>query len=343
MNPFVYERATDAAGAVRAIADNPRAKLLGGGTNLIDLMKDDVEHPSTLVDINRLQILAAVTQTDAGLLAGALVRNSDLANDPAVRKQYPLLSQALLSGASAQLRNLATTGGNLLQRTRCYYFTDPSYGACNKRAPGTGCAAVSGFNRIHAILGQTDEGPTSPHTCIATNPSDMNVAMAALQTVVEISGPKGKRTMPVREFHRLVGKTPELDTNLRPDELITGVVLPASAAGFAGHSYYLKARDRQSYAFANVSVAAGLQMEAGVIKSVAFAMGGVCHKPWTSAEAEHLMIGKPATAETFQQAAEVATRGAKGYENNTFKIELAKNCFVRAFVLATQGTGSAAA
>ena len=306
-------------------------------------MKDHVEHPSTLVDINRLQVLATVTQAEDGLLAGALVRNSDLANDPQVRKQYPLLSQALLSGASAQLRNLATTGGNLLQRTRCYYFMDPSYAACNKRAPGSGCAAVNGFNRIHAILGQTDDGPASPHTCIATNPSDMNVAMAALEAVVEISGPKGKHTMPVREFHRLVGKTPELDTNLKPDELITGVMLPASAANFAANSYYLKARDRQSYAFANVSVAAGLQMDGNLIKSVAFAMGGVCHKPWTSPAAEHLMIGKPATAETFKAAAAAATEGAKGYENNSFKIELAKNCIVRAFTLAAQGTGSAAA
>ena len=343
MNPFVYERAADASGAIRVIAANKNAKLLGGGTNLIDLMKDDVEHPSTLVDINRLQGLAAVTQDEHGLLAGALVRNSDLANDPAVRKQYPLLSQALLSGASAQLRNLATTGGNLLQRTRCYYFMDPSYAACNKRAPGSGGAAVHGFNRIHAILGQTDEGPTSSHTCIATNPSDMNVAMAALQAVVQISGPKGQHTMPVREFHRLVGKTPELDTNLKADELITGVLLPTQAANVAAHSYYLKARDRQSYAFANVSVAAGLELDGETIQSVAFAMGGVCHKPWTSPEAEHLMVGKPATEATFQAAAAVATHGAKGYENNSFKIELAKNCIVRAFTLAAQGTGSATA
>ncbi len=342
MNPFIYERATDAESAIRAIHTNPHAKLLGGGTNLIDLMKDDVEHPSTLVDVTRLQALAAVTQSDKGLLAGALVRNSDLANDPAVRRQYPLLSQALLSGASPQLRNLATTGGNLLQRTRCYYFMDPAYAACNKRAPGSGCSAVEGFNRIHAILGQTDEGPKSSHTCIATNPSDMNVAMAALGTIVEISGPKGKHTLPVREFHRLVGKTPELDTNLKPDELITGTLLPLTAAGFAPHSYYLKARDRQSYAFANVSVAAGLQMDGGVIKAVAFAMGGVCHKPWTSTEAEHVMIGKPATAETFQHAAVAAIEGARGYENNSFKIELAKNCIVRAFTLAAQGTAAAA-
>ncbi len=343
MNPFTYERAQQPDAAIHTLSSNPHAKLLGGGTNLIDLMKDDVEHPSTLVDITRLQMLAAVTPSDGGLLTGALVRNSDLANTPEVRTKYPLLSQALLSGASAQLRNLATTGGNLLQRTRCYYFMDPSYTACNKRVPGSGCSAVHGFNRVHAILGQTDDGPTSPHTCIATNPSDMNVAMAALRAVVEITGPKGKRSMPVREFHRLVGTTPQLDTNLKPDELITGVVLPSNAAVFAPHSYYLKARDRQSYAFANVSVAAGLELDGSVIKAVAFAMGGVCHKPWTSEEADHSMVGKPATAETFKQAAELATRGAKGYENNSFKIELAKNCIVRAFVLATQGTGTASA
>ncbi len=343
MNPFAYQRAQDAAAAIDVIAHNRNAKLLGGGTNLIDLMKDDVEHPSTLVDITRLQMLAMVSPGEGGLLAGALVRNSDLANDPQVRKTYPLLSQALLSGASAQLRNLATTGGNLLQRTRCYYFMDPTYAACNKRAPGSGCAAVNGFNRIHAILGQTDEGSTSPHTCIATNPSDMNVAMAALSAIVEISGPKGKHTTPIREFHRLVGHTPELDTNLKPDELITGALLPQKSAAFAAHSYYLKARDRQSYAFANVSVAAGLELEGDTIKSVAFAMGGVAHKPWTSPEAEHAMVGKPANADTFKQAAELATHGAKGYENNAFKIELAKNCIVRAFTLAAQGTGTASA
>ncbi len=343
MNPFSYQRASDPAMAIQAIADNSRAKLLGGGTNLIDLMKDDVEHPSTLVDITRLAGLATIAQVDRGLMVGALARNSDLANEPDVRTHYPLLSQALLSGASTQLRNLATTGGNLLQRTRCYYFMDPTYAACNKRAPGTGCSAVQGFNRIHAILGQTDHGPTDKSTCIATNPSDMSVAMAALQAIVQIDGVKGKHTMPVREFHRLVGTTPQLDTNLQRNELITGVLLPREAADFAAHSYYLKARDRQSYAFANVSVAAGLRMQGSLITGVAFAMGGVCHKPWTSTEAERLMIGKPATADTFQQAAAVTLKGAKGYENNSFKIELARNCIVRAFTLASQGTGTASA
>ncbi len=343
MNPFQYQRVQEPDAAIHAIASNRNAKLLGGGTNLIDLMKDDVEHPSTLVDITRLQTLATITPAEGGHRLGALVRNSDLANNPGVRKTYPLVSQAILAGASAQLRNLATTGGNLLQRTRCYYFTDPSYAACNKRSPGSGCAAIKGFNRVHGVIGQTDEGKSSPHTCIATNPSDMNVAMAALGATVEISGPKGKHSMPIRDFHRLVGKTPELDTNLHPDELITGVLMPVSAAKFANNSYYLKARDRQSYAFALVSVAAGLEIEGGTIKSVALALGGIAHKPWTSHEAEQALIGKPANEASYRAAAEAAMRGAKGYEHNAFKIELAKNCIVRAFTLAAQGTQTAAA
>ncbi len=342
MNPFTYERATAPDAAVHSLAANKSAKLLGGGTNLVDLMKQEVEHPTTLIDITRLQTLAQVEPVDGGHRVGALVRNSDLANTPDVRKTYPLLSQALLAGASPQLRNLATTGGNLMQRTRCYYFYDPALPACNKRVAGSGCAAIKGLNRIHAILGQTDEGPTSPHTCIATNPSDMNVALAALDAHVEITGPKGKKTVPVREFHRLVGKTPELDTNLQRDELITAVHLPASAAKFAGHSYYLKARDRQSYAFALVSVAAGLELDGNNIKSAAFAMGGVAHKPWTSKAAEQALVGKPATEATYKAAAEVALQGAKGYEHNTFKIELAKSCIVRAFTLAALGTSRSA-
>ncbi len=342
MNPFTYERASAPEAAVHTLAGNRNAKLLGGGTNLIDLMKQNVEQPTALIDITRLQTLATIAPAEGGHRIGALVRNSDLANTPDVRKTYPLLSQALLAGASAQLRNLATTGGNLMQRTRCYYFYDPALAACNKRAPGSGCGAIKGFNRIHAVLGQTDEGPASPHTCIATNPSDMNVALAALDAQVEVSGPKGHHVMPVREFHRLPGKTPELDTNLQHDELITGVHLPASAAKFAEHSYYLKARDRQSYAFALVSVAAGLELEGNTIKSVAFALGGVAHKPWTSKAAEQALIGKPATAETYKAAATAAMQGATGYSSNTFKIELAKQCIVHAFTLAAQGTQRAA-
>ena len=337
MNPFSYQRAAAPDAAIQALSSTPNSKLLGGGTNLVDLMKDNVEHPSTLIDITRLQTLATVEAAEGGHRAGALVRNSDLANDPVIRTTYPLLSHALLSGASPQLRNLATTGGNLMQRTRCYYFTDTAFPACNKRVPGSGCAALNGFNRIHAVLGQTDEGPASPHTCIATNPSDMSVAMAALNATVEITGPKGKRTLPVRDFHRLVGADPARDTNLETDELITGVLLPASATRYARNSYYLKARDRQSYAFALVSVAAGLQMSGNTIQSAGLALGGVAHKPWTSAEAEAALAGKPADEKTFRKAAEILTRGAKGYEHNAFKIELAKGCIVRALTLAAAG------
>lgn len=338
MIPFDYERATSPENAVRSLAGNNKAKLLGGGTNLVDLMKQNVEQPTTLIDITRLQTLSEVKAADGGHTLGALVRNSDLANTLEVLQNYPLLSQALLAGASAQLRNLATTGGNLMQRTRCYYFYDASLPACNKRVPGSGCGAIDGFNRIMAVLGQTDEGPTGAHTCIATNPSDMNVAMAALDAHVELDGPKGKRTMPVRDFHRLPGTTPQMDTNLHHDELITAVHMPAAASKFAAHSYYLKARDRQSYAFALVSVAAGLELEGDTIRSVAFALGGVAHKPWTSKAAEHELVGKPANEATFKAAAEAAMRGAKGYEHNAFKIELAKQCIVRAFTLAAAGT-----
>ena len=265
MNPFSYQRVDGPDAALHAVLAGHGAKLLAGGTNLVDLMKYGVETPAVLVDVNHVG-LDKVEASASGARIGALVRNSDLANHPDIVANYPLLSHALLSGASAQLRNRATTGGNLMQRTRCYYFMDTAFSACNKRLPGSGCGAVDGFNRIHAVLGQTDEGAQSAHTCIATNPSDMNVALYALNAMVEIQGPKGKRTMPVREFHRLPGKDPALDTNLKADELIVGVTLPASK--FGKNSWYLKARDRQSYAFALVSVAAGLEVDGGQIKSV---------------------------------------------------------------------------
>ena len=334
MNPFQYQRATSTDAAIQAGAPHG-AKFLAGGTNLIDLMKYNVEHPSTLIDINHVQSSDVVGGSSGGVTIGAGVRNSDLANHPLVRTQYPLLSQALLSGASPQLRNLATTGGNLLQRTRCYYFMDTAFPECNKRAPGTGCGAIKGFNRIHAILGQTDRGTRSAETCIATNPSDMNVAMSALNATVQVEGPKGKRSIPFADFHRLPGKDPELDTTLRPDELILAVDLPP--AKFARNSYYLKARDRQSYAFALVSVAAGLEMDGQTIRSAGLSLGGVAHKPWRSPEAEHALAGQPATPETFGKAADLALAGAKGYEHNAFKIELARQCIVRAFTLAAQG------
>jgi xanthine dehydrogenase YagS FAD-binding subunit len=311
-------------------------KYLGGGTNLIDLMRYGVEAPSTLMDITALPLTRLENTPAGGVLIGALVRNSDLANASRIRKDYPLVSQALLAGATPQLRNMATTGGNLMQRTRCYYFMDPAYPACNKRSPGSGCAAVRGFNRIHAILGQTDHGPAAPDTCIATNPSDMNVAMLALDATVHVQGPRGKRSIPIAEFHRLPGSKPELDTTLSPDELITHVELPPPR--FALNSWYLKARDRQSYAFALVSVAAGLEMEGGAIKSASVAMGGVAHKPWRVQPAEHLLSGAVPHADVFRRYADAALAGAKGYEHNEFKIQMARQAIVRCLTIAAKGT-----
>ncbi|WP_263384325.1 FAD binding domain-containing protein [Granulicella arctica] len=334
MNPFAYQRATAPDAAIHAVTA-PGAKFLGGGTNLIDLMKDEVEHPSLLIDITHLDLAQVAATPTGGLLIGALVRNSDLANHELVKTNYPLLSEALLSGASPQLRNMATTGGNLLQRTRCYYFTDVAFPACNKRKPGSGCAAINGFNRIHAILGQSDHGATSPETCIATNPSDMNVAMAALGATVHVQGPKGKRSIPFADFHRLPGNTPQLDTNLKPDELILSVELPP--AKFAKNSHYLKARDRNSYAFALVSVAAGLEMNGSTIKSAGLALGGVAHKPWRSIEAEKSLTGATPGPEAFKKVADIALTGAKGYEHNAFKVELAKQSIIRALTVAAQG------
>ena len=323
MNPFTYSRATDAQQAVSGIASQSAAKFLGGGTNLIDLMKMGVETPNALIDINRLP-LAQVEELPggAGIRIGALVRNSDLAEHPLVRERYPVLSEALVAGASPQLRNLATTGGNLMQRTRCYYFYDPAFPACNKRNPGSGCGAVNGFNRIHAILGQSEQ-------CIATNPSDMNVALAALDAVVRVQGPKGERQIPIGDFHRLPGNTPNVDTNLQPDELITAVDLPALP--FAVRSHYLKVRDRASYAFALVSVAAVLDMRAdGTINGGRIALGGVAHKPWRAFDAEKQLAGQRADERLFRAAAEAALRDAKAYQHNAFKIELAKRSIIRA-------------
>jgi xanthine dehydrogenase YagS FAD-binding subunit len=325
MNPFNYQRATAPEQAVHAVSAHG-AKFLGGGTNLVDLMRYNVEHPTTLIDVTRLDFNQIATTGNTTTI-GAGVRNSDLANHETIRTSYPLLSQALLSGASPQLRNMATTGGNLLQRTRCYYFMDTAFPACNKRTPGSGCAAIKGFNRIHAILGASDE-------CIATNPSDMNVALAALNATIHVTGPKGKRTIPIADFHRLPGNTPQLDTNLKPDELITAVELPAPK--FAKHSYYLKVRDRQSYAFALVSVAAGLEMSGNTIQSAGLALGGVAHKPWRSPEAEKFLVGTVASPDAFKKAADLAVAGAKPQEHNAFKIELAKQSIVRALTLAAQ-------
>ena len=322
MYPFTYSRATDPNAAVNALADSPKTKLLGGGTNLVDLMKMGVETPNRLVDITRLDLAKIELLPDGkGVRIGALVRNSDLAEHPLIAERYPVLSQALLAGASAQLRNMATTGGNLLQRTRCYYFYDPAFPACNKRVPGSGCGALEGYNRVCGVLGTSE-------ACIATNPSDMNVALAALDAVVRVQGPKGGREIPFAEFHRLPGDHPEHDTNLQPDEIITAVDLPASP--WAGKSYYLKVRDRASYAFALVSVAAALEVADGTIKTARVALGGVAHKPWRSKEAEAALVGEKPGDAIFKTAAVAAMQGARGYKYNNFKIELARRSIVRA-------------
>jgi xanthine dehydrogenase YagS FAD-binding subunit len=321
MDAISYERATDVSAAIKA-AQQPGVAFIGGGTNLLDLMKGGVARPSKLVDITHIDGLGAVTPLpDGGLAIGALVRNSDAANHAWIRERYPLLSQALLAGASAQLRNMATVGGNLMQRTRCYYFYDTGFQQCNKRMPGSGCAALEGNNRIHAILGASDQ-------CIATNPSDMNVALAALDAVVRVNGPQGERAIPFAEFHRLPGDHPEVDTTLKPGELITSVDLPPPL--FAEHSHYLKVRDRASYAFALVSVAAALQMDGDTVKTARIALGGVAHKPWRATATEQMLVGKPLSHDTLQRAAALAVRDAKGYRENGFKIELAQRAIVRA-------------
>jgi xanthine dehydrogenase YagS FAD-binding subunit len=326
MKPFAYTRVTTSQTAVQAVVRDQTAKFIAGGTNLIDLMKEDVVQPGHLVDINRLE-LTRIEEREGGLRLGALGRNSDTANHRLVRERYPLVSQAILAGASPQLRNAATNGGNLMQRTRCYYFYDLAM-PCNKREPGSGCGALEGFNRIHAIFGASDQ-------CIAVHPSDFCVALAALDAVVQVEGPQGARSIPFADFHRLPGDTPQLDTNLKRDELITAIDLPRTASAFAGHSYYLKVRDRASYAFALVSVAAALEVENGTIKQARLAMGGVAHKPWRAREAETILTGARANEQTFKRAADAAMQGARGYEHNTFKIELGKRAIVRALAVAT--------
>lgn len=327
MNAFTYARASDVAQAVSSVATKARAKFLGGGTNLIDLMKMGVETPAQIVDINRLPLTQIEELAGGGVSIGGLARNSDVAEHALIRERYPVLSQALLAGASPQLRNMATVGGNLMQRTRCYYFYDPAFPQCNKRNPGSGCGALQGYNRIHAILGQSEQ-------CIATNPSDMNVALAALEAVVRVQGPKGEREIPIAEFHRLPGSTPNVDTNLKEDELITAVDLPA--VPFATRSHYLKVRERASYAFALVSVAAALEIDAGrKITAVRIALGGVAHKPWRAQKAEQQLVGREANEKAFRAAAEAELAAAKAYAHNGFKIELAKRSIVRALTTVT--------
>ncbi len=320
MKTFDYTRANSTDEAILAINSIEQAKFLGGGTNLIDLMKEGVEQPDHLIDVTKLSLAQIEELPDGGVRIGAMARNSDTANHPLIRQRYPVLSQAFLAGASPQLRNMATVGGNLMQRTRCYYFTDTAM-PCNKREPGSGCAAIEGFNRIHGILGTSEQ-------CIATHPSDMCVALAALDAVVRVQGSDGERKIAIADFYRLPEDTPEIETELQPGELITAVDLPASE--FSDKSYYVKVRDRNSYAFALVSVAAALNIQDNVIQDARVAMGGVALKPWRAFEAEEMLVGKQPNEQTFRQAAEITLAGAKTYEHNAFKVELGKRAIVRA-------------
>lgn len=324
---FEYTRATGVADAVRWMQVDPNAKFIAGGTNLIDLMKQNVERPTRLIDISRLPLNTVEPTASNGVRIGALVPNFDLAYHPLIEQRYPLLSSAILAGASQQLRNMASTGGNLLQRTRCYYFYDVAT-PCNKRQPGSGCSALYGLNRMHAILGGSED-------CVATHPSDMCVALAALEAKVLVTGSAGDRTIAFADFHRLPGNAPQRDTNLEPGELITAVELPAQ--GFATHYTYLKIRDRLSYAFALVSVAAGLDLDGEVIKDARLVLGGVAHKPWRDPAAESALRGKIPNRETFTLAADLVLREAKGLAHNSFKIDLAHRAILRALGQAAQG------
>jgi xanthine dehydrogenase YagS FAD-binding subunit len=323
METFTIQQAADPRAAIEAASTTTGSKYIAGGTNLVDLMKMYVETPAVLVNINGLGLKKIETLPHGGVRIGALVRNSDLAYHPLIQKRYPVLSQALLSGASPQLRNMATTGGNILQRTRCPYFFDISF-PCNKRAPGSGCSAINGYNRSHAILGGSDH-------CIATHPSDMCVAMAALDASIRIEGPDGEKVIPFTNFHLLPGDTPEKETVLKPGELITAVDLPHLPG--TTRSHYLKVRDRASYEFALASAAVVLDIENGNIRSARIALGGVGTKPWRAVKAEQLLSGRP-SPELFNTVAVAALEDAKSHTYNGFKIELAKRTLVRALTIA---------
>lgn len=332
MRPFTYSRANEPAAALKLLADNPKAKFLAGGTNLLDLMKEDVERPTQLIDISGLSLneIKAITTgvNQGGVSIGSLGKNTDTANHPLIRQNYPLLTQAILAGASGQLRNMATNGGNLLQRTRCPYFYEVSM-PCNKRAPGTGCGAKEGINRMHAIFGWSEQ-------CVAVYPSDMAVALAALDAVVKVRSADGQeRSIPIAEFHRLPGDKPEQDTNLTANELVTAIELPTNR--FANKSYYLKVRDRASYAFALVSVAAALEMQGSIIRQVRLAMGGVAHKPWRARKAEQMLVGQEATEANFKRAADAEMADAKPLAHNAFKVELGNRGIVLALQMALNG------
>lgn len=323
MNPFHYEQSLEVDSSVDRVSRAPEATFLAGGTNLLDLMKLGVETPAVLVDVRKLPLAQIQELPEGGLRLGALARNSDVAHHPLVRERYPMLSQALLAGASGQIRNMASVGGNLLQRTRCSYFRDLAT-PCNKREPGSGCSALEGINRMHAVLGVSD-------ACIATHPSDMAVPLAALGATVQIKGPKGERSVPFGDFHLLPGKTPQRETVLEHGELITAVDLPALPA--ARRSLYLKVRDRASYAFALASVAAVLEVEGGRIRQARLALGGVGTKPWRAAEAEQKLAGQAPSPEVFQAAAKTALEGARPRAHNGFKVELAQRLIVRALTM----------
>jgi xanthine dehydrogenase YagS FAD-binding subunit len=331
MHSFEFTRPADQAAAIATAAQSKTAqqgadvRFLGGGTTLIDLMKLNVETPARVLDINRLPLDKIEATSDGGLKIGAMVRNSDLANHARVQKDYSVLSQAILQGASAQIRNMATVGGNLLQRTRCVYFRDTAM-ACNKREPGSGCPAITGHNRTLAILGASEH-------CIATNPSDMCVALAALEATVHIQGTKGQRAVAFGDFHLLPGNTPHRETVLEPGDLITHITLPPPIAG--SKQIYLKLRDRASYEFALASAAAVLTIASDKITRARIALGGAGTKPWRSLEAEAALAGKPANDSTYHQAAEAALRQAKSQSENKFKIELAKRCLTHALRMAT--------
>ncbi|MET8155399.1 xanthine dehydrogenase family protein subunit M [Sphaerisporangium sp. NPDC005289] len=331
MRPLAYVRPGDVPAALRAITAEPGARFLGGGTNLVDLMRQDVERPATVVDITGLPLDRVEQAPDGGVRVGALVRNSHLAAHPVIRGRYPVLAQAVLSGASAQLRNMATVGGNLLQRTRCPYFYDGA-AACNKREPGSGCDAIGGLNRDHAVLGASE-------ACVATHPSDMCVALAALDAVVVVESLRGERRVPMEDFHRLPGGTPHIESAIEADELVTAVELPSCPV--AATSRYRKVRDRASYAFALVSVAAAMEVRDGAVAEVRLALGGVAAKPWRAREAERVLLGAPAVEESFRRAAEAELAAATALSHNTFKIELARRT-VTATLLRLLTDGSAA-
>ncbi len=321
MRPFAFKRAAEAADAVKLVAANKDARFIAGGTNLVDLMKEGIDRPNELVDISRLALSVVRPLGSGGVSIGALAKNTDTANHPLIRKDLPLLTQAILSGASPQIRNMATNGGNLMQRTRCAYFYDLGT-PCNKRQPGSGCGAKDGLNRYSAIFGWSD-------SCVAVHPSDMCVALAALDATVNVQSPNGKqRKIKFTDFHRLPANTPDKDNTLEHGELITSIDIPKN--NFAANSYYLKVRDRASYAFALVSVAAALEIEKGVIRQARIALGGVAHKPWRCTDAEKALMGKKADEDSFNVAADLSVRGAMPLSENSYKVNLVRRCVARA-------------